>query len=115
VGFVRDLLLFLHLLGMATLVGAFLVQLRTGLDGPLNKGWLHGAGLQLVTGVALQLLAPVTDQDYNDAKLGVKLVVLIVIGALAIFYTVRGPARRWVPFTLVGLTVVNVGLAVFWH
>ncbi|HEV2784126.1 MAG TPA: hypothetical protein VGX25_32470 [Actinophytocola sp.] len=114
-GFVRDLLVFFHLLGMATLVAAFFLQLRIGLDGPLTKGWLHGAGLQLITGVALQLLAPLTDADYDNAKLGIKLLVLIVLGVLAIFYTVRGPAKRWVPITLIALTVVNVGLAVFWN
>lgn len=114
-GFVRDLLVFLHLLGMATLVAAFFLQLRSGPGGRLTQGWLHGAALQLVTGLALQLLAPLTDREYNDAKLGVKLLVLIVIGALALFYTLRGPAKRWVMFTLGGLTVVNVGLAVFWH
>lgn len=113
--FVRDLLLFLHLLGMATLVGAFLVQLRAGAGAPLNQGFLHGAGLQLVTGLALQLLAPVTHHDYNDAKLGIKLVVLIILGGLALFYTLRRANPRWLPFTLVGLTLVNVGLAVFWH
>jgi hypothetical protein len=115
VGFVRDLLLFLHLLGMATLIAAFFLQLRAGLSGPLTKGWLHGAGLQLITGLALQLLAPLTDRDYDDAKLGVKLLVLVIIGGLALFYTLRGPAQRWVTFVLGGLTVVNVGLAVFWH
>jgi hypothetical protein len=113
--FVRDLLVFLHLLGMATLVGSFLVQLRIGLDAPLNKGFLHGAALQLVTGLALQLLAPLTDHHYNQAKLGIKLVVLVILGGLALFYTIRRANPRWLPFTLIGLTVVNVGLAVFWH
>lgn len=107
--------MFLHLLGMATLVGAFLVQLRAGPGAKLNAGFLHGAGLQLVTGLALQLLAPLTDQEYNDAKLGIKLLVLVILGGLAIFYTLRRANPRWLPFTLVGLTVVNVGLAVFWH
>ena len=113
--FVRDLLVFLHLLWMATLVGAFLVQLRAGAGAPLNQGFLHGAALQLVTGLALQLLSPLTHHDYNDAKLGIKLVVLVILGGLALFYTLRRANPRWLPFTLVGLTVVNVGLAVFWH
>jgi hypothetical protein len=115
VGFVLDLLVFLHLLGMATLVGSFLLQLRAGVGAPLTKGWLHGLGLQLVTGVALMLLAPLTHADYDEVKLGVKLLVLLVIGGLAITYTVRGRTPRWLPFTLGGLVVVNVGLAVFWH
>ena len=113
--FVRDLLLFLHLLGMATLVGAFLVQLRVGAGAPLNAGFLHGAALQLVTGLALQLLSPLTHHTYNDAKLGIKLVVLIIIGGLALYATLRRWNPRWLPFSLVGLTVVNAGLAVFWH
>jgi FtsH-binding integral membrane protein len=115
VEFVRHLLVFLHLLGMAMLVGMFFVQRRLPEGAPLNVGWLHAAALQLVTGLALQLLAPYTDADYNQAKLGIKLVVLLVIGGLALTYVIRRvPAPRWLPFTLVGLVVVNVGLAVFW-
>lgn len=115
-GFVRDLLVFFHLLGMATLVGAFLLQLRAGAGASLTPGWLHGLGLQLVTGLALMLLAPVTDADYNQAKLGFKILVLLVIGALAITFTVRRrTAPRWLTFTLGGLVVLNVGLAVFWN
>jgi hypothetical protein len=113
--FVRLLLVFLHLLGMAILVGTFLVQNRAGAGARLNVGYLHGAALQLVTGVALQLLQPATDQDYNEAKLGIKLLVLLIIGGLALGYVLkRVPAPRWLNPTLAGLVVVNVGLAVFW-
>jgi hypothetical protein len=115
VEFVRHLLVFLHLLGMAILVGMFLLQRRAPAGAPLNVGWLHGAALQLITGLALQLLAPLTDADYNHMKLGIKLLVLLVIGGLALVYVIRRVAvPRWLPFTLVGLVVVNVGLAVFW-
>src|SRR5437879_6345044 len=99
--FVRDLLVFLHLLGMATLVGSFLLQLRAGPGAPLNQGFLHGAALQLITGLALQLLAPLTHHTYNDVKLGIKLVVLIILGGLALVYVLRRlTPQRWVPFTL---------------
>jgi len=115
VEFVRLLLVFLHLLGMALLVGMFLVQRRAAADAPLNPGWLHVAALQLITGLALQLLGPATDQDYNGAKLGIKTLVLLVIGALALAYVIRRvPAPKWLPPTLVGLVVVNAGIAVFW-
>lgn len=113
--FVRLLLVFLHLLGMALLVGMFLVQRRAPAGARLNQGWLHVAALQLLTGLALQLLAPATDADYNNAKLGVKMLILLVIGAVALVYVIRKvPAPKWVPPTLLGLVVVNVGLAVFW-
>lgn len=113
--FVRLLLVFLHLLGMALLVGMFLVQRRAPAGAPLNQGWVHVAALQLITGLALQLLAPATDADYNAMKLGIKMLVLLVIGALALTFVIRRvPAPKWLPFSLVGLVVVNVGIAVFW-
>lgn len=112
--FVRHLLIFLHLLGMAMLLGTFMLQLKAGKGAPLNKGWLHGSALQLVTGVALMLLAPLTHQDYNQVKLGIKLLVLIVIGVLAVVNISKERAPNWLGPTLGGLVVVNVGLAVFW-
>ncbi len=112
--FVRHLLVFLHLLGMALLIGTLMLQLKAGKEAPLNKGWLHGSALQLVTGIALMLLAPLTNQDYNHVKLGVKLLVLVVIGVLAVLYVTKERAPKWLPQTLGGLVVLNVGLAVFW-
>ncbi len=113
--FVRLLLVFLHLLGMAILVGMFLLSRRAPAGAPLNVGWVHGAALQLITGLALQLLAPLTDADYNHVKLGIKLLVLLVIGGLALVYVFRRVAApRWLNPTLAGLVVLNVGLAVFW-
>lgn len=113
--FVRLLLLFLHLLGMAVLIGTFLVQRRATGDGPPNAGWLHGAGLQLVTGLAMQLLIPATtDTEYNNMKLGIKMLVLLVIGGLALTFTLKKTTPSWLNPTLGGLVVLNVGLAVFW-
>lgn len=113
--FVRLLLVFFHLLGMAILIGTFLLSRRAEAGAPLNVGWLHGAALQLVTGVALQLLAPLTDREYDNAKLGIKLLVLVAIGAMALTFVLRKvPAPKWLSPTLGGLVVLNVGLAVFW-
>jgi len=112
--FVRLLLVFLHLLGMAVLVATFFLQNKAPKGDPPNKGWLHGTGLQLLTGVALMLLAPATDQDYNHMKLGIKLLVVLVIGGLALFYTTKRRSPNWLNPALGGLVVLNVGLAVFW-
>lgn len=111
--FVRLLLVFLHLLGMGLLVGTFLLQMRAS-DGALNKGWLHGAGLQLVTGVALIATAGATDTDYNHMKLGIKTLVLIAIAGIAFVFLRKPAAPKWVGPTLGGLVVLNVALAVFW-
>ncbi|MFC5290585.1 hypothetical protein ACFPM7_26320 [Actinokineospora guangxiensis] len=111
--FVRLLLVFLHLLGMGLLVGTFLVQMRAS-DGTLNKGWLHGAGLQLLTGLALMGLAPLTDAEYSHVKLGIKLVVVVAIAGIAFAFARKTPLPKWVGPALGGLVVLNVGLAVFW-
>ncbi|MQA12344.1 MAG: hypothetical protein GEU98_28195 [Pseudonocardiaceae bacterium] len=112
--FVRLLLVFLHLLGMGLLLGMVMVQLKAGAAAPVNKGWLHGAALQLVTGMALMLLAPATDADYNHMKLGIKILVLVVIGGIAVFKINSATAPRWFTPTLGALVALNVGLAVFW-
>jgi len=112
--FLREVLLFLHLLGMATLVGAFLLQRRAAASEPLNAAWLHGTTLQLVTGLALVGVLEVQTDDVNYLKYGVKLVVALVIGALALAFRKRGPMPKWLLPTLAGLVVLNVGVAVFW-
>jgi hypothetical protein len=114
VDFVRHLLIFLHLLGMAGLVGMLVLQLRAGAQAAVSKGWLHAGGLQLVTGLALQAIAPLTHQHYDQIKLGIKLLVLVVIVGLAVVNLRRQPIPRWLNPTFGGLIVLNVGIAVFW-
>lgn len=125
--FVRLVLLFLHLLGMAVLVGSFLLQRRTAPRGPLSAGWLHGALLQLVTGLALVGVNEAQDADLIHAKVGVKLLVLVAILGLVLFARRQGGGTAgtdrsedtgtlatWVVPALAGLVVLNVGIAVFW-
>jgi hypothetical protein len=113
-GVVRLSLVFLHLLGMAVLVAMFFVQRRTAPEGPLNKGWLHGIGLQLTTGVALYVLAPLTGRGYDHVKLGLKTVILVAIALLAFTYVNKAKIPSWLAPLLLGLTVLNVGIAVYW-
>lgn len=112
--FVRQVLVFLHLLGMAMLVAAFLLQRRAGMTGPLNKAFEHAAGLQLITGLALVGLTEASDRDVNHIKIGVKLLVVLVILVLALVYRKKQSVPAWLAPTLGGLTVLNVGVAVFW-
>ena len=113
--FVRLVLVFLHLLGMALLIGTFMLQAKAGPEAPVNKGWLHGSGLQLLTGLILMGLDPINDAvKYDPIKIGIKLLVLVVIGALALVFLRKPAAPRWLNPTLGALVVLNVGLAVFW-
>lgn len=113
--FLRLVLIFLHLLGMAVLIGTFMLQLKAGAGAPLSRGWLHGVGLQLITGLALMGIDPALDDvDYNHMKLGIKLLVLGVIAGLAFGFLRKPVAPRWLSPALGGLVVLNVALAVFW-
>jgi cytochrome bd-type quinol oxidase subunit 2 len=114
--FVHHLLTFLHLVGFAALFGGFFTQLKTKTP-VVNAAMLHGALTQLVTGVLLVGLASgIKDDDFtvNNAKVGVKLVVLLVITGLIFAYRKKPALTRGTYFAIGGLTVLNAAIAVFW-
>lgn len=113
--FLQHLLLFLHLLGMGIMVGTFLVSRRAPADSPVNMGWVHGATLQLVTGIGILIILDSTHAPHIHTPLIIKFVVTLVIGGLALTFRRRGAAPNWINPTLGALVVLNVGLAVFWH
>jgi hypothetical protein len=89
---VYNLLLILHLLGMAALVGGWLVFAR-GADAVEVMVW--GARAQVLTGVVLTGLASAVDsldKSPNNAQIGLKLV--IAIAAVGCIEVARGRAKR---------------------
>ena len=115
--FLRLLLVFLHVIGLAVLIGAFLAQLRQeSAEGRWRPaaGMLHGALTQLVTGVALVgVREGALDLPVDNIKITVKLLVLIVI--LGLVLVGRRKPLHQAGFWAIGvLAVLNVGIAVFW-
>ena len=113
---VYGLLLVLHLVGWAIVLGGCLVTLRKP---ELPKGALHGALTALVTGVVMTGLraAEVGDLEPPDnAKIAVKLVVAVVVTGL-IWFGTRRPDRvsRGLVGATLGLTLLNVLVAVLWR
>lgn len=106
----------LHIIGIASLLGGFLTQLKAMGQGTARfvPAMLHGALTMLVTGVALVGLNQADDQTVDNIKIGVKLAVLIVI--LGLVYVQRDEEtvdKRL--FGLVGLfTTANIFIAVLW-
>ena len=106
-------LVFIHLLGMAAIVGGYRAGI-TAATKRLNPGMVYGALLQIVSGVGLLGIAEMGTDPVNHAKYGVKLLVVIVIMFLA------WPRRRAasVPsstYHAIGLlAIANVAIAVFW-
>ena len=114
--FVYNLLVVLHFIGLASLLGGFLVQMRSA-DKGVNPAMLHGALTQLVTGVLLVGIASaglVPGEEVDNAKITVKLVIVLIITALAFIGRRRTPPQvaLWASIGL--LTLVNVIIAVFW-
>lgn len=109
------LLVFLHLLGMAVLVGGFSAQLSAR-PRRVTPGQWHGALLSLLSGLALVGLyeaVPTLGETVNHAKVGVKLLIAVAITVLAW----RGRSRPAWPQGWLGLgllAILNTGLAVFW-
>lgn len=110
--FLHDLLLFLHFLGLASLFGGLFVQMRSE-QRVVNSAMLHGILTQLVTGLLLTGVAEAGDDPVDHVKIGVKLVVALVIGAL-VFTQRRKTLSNLIYLALTGLTVLNVAVAVFW-
>lgn len=114
--FLTNLFLALHIIGIAALLGGFLAQtklLKSG-DARVTPGMLHGALTMLVTGIALVGLNEADGADVNHVKIGIKLVLLVVVTALA--YLNRDEEKVATPiFGTIGLlTTANIFIATLW-
>lgn len=79
----RLVLVLLHLIGMAIIIGGYFANIKTP---KVSPGMLHGAYLQLVTGLLLTGLAEAMvadDAAVNHVKIGVKLVLAIAVAVFA--------------------------------
>ncbi|PQP17321.1 hypothetical protein [Rhodococcus opacus] len=112
---VYNLFLVCHLLGMAALVGGYFAVLGAP---RISEVMVWGARLQFVTGLILVGLGEaVLDKDYNHVKIGVKLVLSLVVVALA--EIVRGKQKKGqenpnLVHVTGGLGIVTVLVAALW-
>lgn len=109
----RLVLLYLHLLGFALLLGGAATQYLSGKI-RINSAMLWGAIIQLLTGVGLA--APLRDGNEPDpGKLVTKLVIALLIFVMVFFSRKREAVSRGHFLAIVGLTLVNAAVAVFWR
>ena len=110
----HSIVVIIHLIGFATLFGGWVVEAFG--QRRVTKVMQWGLVIALVAGIALS--APWYD-GMNYAKIGTKLVVVLVIGALMGIGGARQKRTGAVPAPLfwgVGiLTLLNVCLAMLWH
>ena len=124
---VRDISLIVHFIGLALIIGPFIVQMRAHSE--YFFGWvLIGASIQLVTGLLLTGLAEMRladdpDMAVNHAKIAVKTVIALVIFIVALVayrkqkkLTSGDNERSLLPLlhTAGALAVANTVIAVVW-
>jgi hypothetical protein len=112
-GFVEDLLVFIHLLGMAALFGGAFVQIRAS-ERVVNNAMLHGVLTQVVSGLLLVGVLEAGTAPVDHVKIGVKFALAVVIGVLALVNRGKSAIPSGLYFGMLGLTVLTVGVAVFW-
>jgi len=110
----REVLVFLHFIGLGALFGGLFVQIKA--DGRVvNNAVIHGVLTQLVTGILLVGVNEGLDREVDNVKIGVKLLVALVIAILAFANRRKTVIPTGLFFALTGLTVLNIGIAVFWR
>lgn len=107
----RYVFLVFHLFGFAAIMGGLFFQLR-GKDLVTGSYMVSSAVVQLVTGVGLIWVRRSLDLPVDDAKMGVKLGLDVLV---AVFALVGMRNKRPWPFFTVGtVTAAAVVVAVAW-
>jgi hypothetical protein len=120
VGILYNILVVLHFIGLASVVGGFLVQMKSP-DKGVNPAMLHGALTQLVTGlllvgiVEMGLYLPYEGYTIDNAKIGVKLLITVIVTVLAFVGRRRTGPQVGLWGAIGGLSIANIVIAVFWN
>ena len=110
----HQILLLLHLIGFAALLGGVLVQLRSK-EPEVNAAMLHGSLTLLITGLALVILEEIGPNPVNYLKIATKLVVTGLIVLLVLKNRKFASIPRGLWGLLVALTLTNAAVAVLWQ
>ncbi|GAA4941953.1 hypothetical protein [Actinoplanes utahensis] len=111
----RLILLFIHLVGFALLLGGAVTQFVSGRF-RINPAVLWGSIIQLASGIALS--APLRgggDDEPSPIKLGVKLLLAVLIFIMVFIPRKRDAVAKGHFIGIIALTVVNAAVAVFWR
>lgn len=115
--FLYNLLVVLHFIGLASLIGGWLVQMRARGERHISLAMLHGVLTLLVTGILLVGLASgveTLDRDVDNMRALVKLVVALVVAVLVWVNRRRQSIPDGLYFVIGLLSIANVVIAVFW-
>ena len=112
---VYNALLFLHFVGLAMLLGGFLVQVRDP-EKTVTRWMWDGALTQFITGlfmVGLLSMGMIAGESPNNAVVGVKTVIAAIVLVLALIGRRRPAPQVGLWAAVGGLTILNMLIAVF--
>ena len=114
---VKGILVVLHIVGFGVVFGGALGQLPRVKEGAakVTAGILHGSTLLFATGLLLVGMTYALGGQPNNAKIGVKLIVLLAIIAVVLINRKKPQVSGSVIGALAGLSALNVAIAVLWH
>lgn len=111
---VRLILLVIHLLGFAALLGGMFAQLGGTEEKRVTAPMRDGAGTAFLAGLFLVGVLEADDADVNHAKVGVKLVIGLVVLGLVMANLRKPRIPDGLFYGLLALTIANVCVAVLW-
>jgi hypothetical protein len=109
-----QILVLLHLIGFAALLGGVLVQLRSK-EPEVNAAMLHGSLTLLITGLALVILEEIRPDPVNYVKVAIKLVVSAIVVLVVVKNRKFASIPRGLWGLIGGLTIINAAVAVLWQ
>jgi hypothetical protein len=113
--FIYSLVVILHFIGLASVVGGFIVQISSSEKG-VNAAMFHGALTQLVTGLILvgMVEGGAVDEEINMTKISVKLAIVLVVTVLAFMGRKKTPPQVALWGAIGALSIANIFIAVLW-
>ena len=109
---VYNVMVFLHIIGAAMIVGIWIGQMKKPTVHPRQ---FDGAMLQLITGIIMMGLIPALDMNANY----IKLVIALIVGVLAFIgrrkYKKGEPISKGLANSVGGLALLNVAIATLWQ
>jgi NADH:ubiquinone oxidoreductase subunit H len=112
--FLEHLLLAIHLLGFGALVGGLLIQARVP-EKSVNSLMRDGIGTAFVAGLLMVGVAQGAGDHVDNAFVAVKGVVALIILVLVMANLRKPRISQGLWALLLVLTLVNLGVAVFWE
>lgn len=117
---VYDVILILHFIGLASVLGGFLVQMKST-DRGVNPAMVHGVLTQLVTGLLLVGLpemgaaTPYTGWDsWGHTKIAIKLILTVIITIPAFIGRREPRPQTGIWGAIGGLSIATIVIVFVW-